>query len=256
MWAIALPSVKITGGVHSASTKTSSRSLRSRTAAPARRTAAPPPPAAPAAGRCCARRGWVSRPPIAAVRRSAAAPGNPRARRLDPAIRGVQASLRSELFGVEDDLAQLGIAYPISLFRAPFDEPYLAHWRRMLGWEIDDRGYDRIAPIAGERMVHIGWNIDSDDWRCPSDRWEGATCAFESIRTKLERGDHGIIRMHASSPRTAPALALLLDYLDAHGYRVVMVEDAVCHGFGATSADVIAGGPRCTAPGDGDAGDD
>jgi peptidoglycan/xylan/chitin deacetylase (PgdA/CDA1 family) len=162
-----------------------------------------------------------------------------------------EASLRSELFGVEDDLAQLGIAYPISLFRAPFDEPYLAHYQRtVLGWEVDDRGYDRIAPIAAERMVHIGWNIDSDDWRCPSDRWAGATCAFERIRAKLERGDHGIIRMHASSPPTAPALALLLDYLDAHGYRVVTVEDAVCNALGATSADVIGGGPPCTDGGD------
>lgn len=151
-----------------------------------------------------------------------------------------EATLRTEIFGVQADLAQLGLRYPISLFRAAFGEPYLAHYQRELGWEVDDAGYEWIAPIAAERMVHVGWNIDSDDWRCPSDAWAGGICAFENVRAKLERGDHGIILMHANSPRTAPALALLLDYLDTHGYQVVTVEDAVYNVYGASSAEVIA----------------
>jgi peptidoglycan/xylan/chitin deacetylase (PgdA/CDA1 family) len=161
------------------------------------------------------------------------------------------AALRREIFGVEDDLAQLGLATRLSLFRAAYGEPYLAHFQRtVLGWDVDDRGYDRIAAVAAERAVHIGWNLDSEDWRCPRGP-TGATCAFETIRAKLEAGQHGIILMHANDGRTAPALAMLLDYLDAEGYSVVSLEQAVCNALGATSANVIDDPARpdgCHAP--------
>ena len=156
-----------------------------------------------------------------------------------------EASLRREIFGVEDDLATLGIYRRISLFRAAYGEPYQAHYQRTaLGWDVSDAGYDRIAPVAAESLVHIGWNIDSGDWRCPSGP-EGASCVFDNIRAQLEQGRYGIILLHSIDRRTAPALEMLLDYLEANGYRVVPVERAVCNKYRATSANLIDGVRRC-----------
>lgn len=72
---------------------------------------------------------------------------------------------------------------------------------------VDDLGYKSII-----------WNIDSLDWKNP-----GRDVIIERVMKRLKPG--GIILMHASdTPRqTAEALPILLDKIQAEGYKIVTV---------------------------------
>src|SRR5215216_5063752 len=69
------------------------------------------------------------------------------------------AELEMEIAGVENTVCNVvGARVPrLTLFRAPFGDPYLG--------PLHGVGYEWISPIVAKHAVHVGWNIDSNDWR-------------------------------------------------------------------------------------------
>jgi peptidoglycan/xylan/chitin deacetylase (PgdA/CDA1 family) len=181
------------------------------------------------------------------------------------------AGLEDEIFGVEPEIKKyIKNAPRITLFRAPYGEPY--QWKFQqdeLEWEVDPgvSSYETIAPFAAERAVHIGWNIDTNDWRECGSGGDGtvagedsSTCVFDRLKALLDKGQYGVILMHSIQPRTVAALPKILDYLKSNDYKLVSVEQAVCNKYGATSANIVDKKSGCegldkedgTGAGDGD----
>src|SRR5690606_19012626 len=76
-----------------------------------------------------------------------------------------EATVRTEIFGVEQDsVDNLGSSPRITLFRAPYGEPY--QWVFQGDPNGDSSTYHVVSGVAAERAEHIGRHIDSDDWRC------------------------------------------------------------------------------------------
>ncbi|BFZ63428.1 hypothetical protein YB2330_004550 [Saitoella coloradoensis] len=101
----------------------------------------------------------------------------------------------------------------------------------------------RIAPIAAKYGVHIGWSIDSKDWKCKDDQDAacGVQCIKDNVMTQVKGGSWGIILFHAIYQNTLDALPDVIDELVQEGYRFVSVEDIVKAKYGVESADLIHG---------------
>jgi len=135
----------------------------------------------------------------------------------------------AEIAGVENTVNTIfGAAAPrLTLFRAPFGEPYQDHM-----------GYDQVAPIVAEHAVHIGWAIDTKDYECPVG---DSACVIHNFTAALEAGSYGVVLLHSVWSQTATALPELLDYIDSHGYELWTTEQVVCARFGKSSARVVDG---------------
>jgi peptidoglycan/xylan/chitin deacetylase (PgdA/CDA1 family) len=152
------------------------------------------------------------------------------------------AELEEELAGVERTVCRiLGARAPrLTLFRAPFGDPYLG--------PLHGVGYDTIAPIVAKHAVHIGWAIDSNDWRFP----DAPDAVFDSVSGLLKtagQGSWGVMLMHSINPQTVAALPKIIDYIRSHGFVFKTSEDVVRARFGKSSGELIPGTNPCTGPG-------
>jgi uncharacterized protein (TIGR03382 family) len=154
-------------------------------------------------------------------------------------------ALEAEIAGVEQTVATIfGASAPrLTLFRAPFGEPYQT-----------GEGYDAVAPIVAEHAVHIGWAIDTYDYNCTTG---DAACVVGNFTAALEAGAYGVVLMHSVQPHTADALPEILDYIEEHGYELWTTEQVVCAAFGTSSAHLVDGTDGgCEPDDDGGGGDD
>jgi peptidoglycan/xylan/chitin deacetylase (PgdA/CDA1 family) len=152
------------------------------------------------------------------------------------------AGMEEELAGVERTVCRiLGAKAPrLTLFRAPFGDPYLG--------PLHGVGYDWIAPIVAKHAVHIGWAIDSNDWRFP----DAPDAVFNSVSGLLKtagEGSWGVMLMHSINPQTVAALPKIIDYIRSHGFVFKTTEDVVRARYGKSSGELVPGTNKCTGPG-------
>ncbi|HET7718801.1 MAG TPA: polysaccharide deacetylase family protein, partial [Acidimicrobiales bacterium] len=148
-------------------------------------------------------------------------------------------SLEEEIAGVENTVCNVvGNRAPrLTLFRAPFGDPYLG--------PLHGVGYDWIAPIVAKHAVHVGWNIDSNDWRAaPGD---GET-VFRNVTGLLKtpgQGAYGIILLHSIHSQTVAALPRIIDYVRSKGFVFKLTEDVVRARWGKPSIQLVPPGKVC-----------
>lgn len=159
-----------------------------------------------------------------------------------------EAQIEAEITEVQDTVDSVfgGSGPQMTLFRAPYGEPYQGN-----DPNVPSPGYLKVAPIVARYAVHIGWSIDSNDWRCST-----GSCVFNNVRTALDNGQYGPILLHSVHAQTVAALPQLIDHLRANGYEFWTTEDVVFARYGKHSWELIGADPPGD-PGDppGDPGD-
>jgi peptidoglycan/xylan/chitin deacetylase (PgdA/CDA1 family) len=121
----------------------------------------------------------------------------------------------------------------LTLFRAPFGEPYQTR---------DATGLALVAPIVKAVSVHVGWGIDTFDYNCPTGN---STCVVNSFTSKVGtvgNGAYGVVLMHSIHSQTAGAVAQIIDYSTSRGFVFKTVEDLVNIKYGMSSAAVLSCG--------------
>jgi peptidoglycan/xylan/chitin deacetylase (PgdA/CDA1 family) len=156
---------------------------------------------------------------------------------------GDATSCEAELTGVESYIATKsnGARPHLTRFRAPYGEPFQAMSPTL----------SFVAPVVAKYAVHVGWNLDANDWS-----YNGTSCAVTPCPTAQDiannvlaqvgagpgKGQWGILLMHATYPWTHDALPLLFGpsgEITKRGFRLGTVEDAICWKFGKHSWDII-----------------
>lgn len=143
--------------------------------------------------------------------------------------------IRDEINSV-DTLVQQLTGRRMTLFRAPFGEPY----------QLNDAfnpsaDYLKVAPIVAESKVHIGWHVDSFDYNCPDGR-----CVVDNVMSKIQtpgNGDYGVVLLHSVHAQTAAGLPELIDSIRNRGFQLWTVEDVVRSRYGKSSAELVGAGP-------------
>jgi MYXO-CTERM domain-containing protein len=148
-------------------------------------------------------------------------------------------SLEEEIAGVERTVCHVvGKRVPrLTLFRAPFGDPYLG--------PLHGVGYDWIAPIVAKHAVHVGWNIDSNDWRAAAGDGETVYRNVTGLLKKPGQGAYGIILLHSIHSQTVAALPRIIDYVRTNGFVFKLSEDVVRARWGKTSAQLVPAGQVC-----------
>jgi peptidoglycan/xylan/chitin deacetylase (PgdA/CDA1 family) len=146
------------------------------------------------------------------------------------------SQIESEIAGVETTVRRLfGFFAPsLTLFRAPFGEPYQD---RFYGKPEAAAPYALVAPIVARHAVHVGWGVNTEDTSCAD-----ADCVFNNFASAVNvpgDGSYGIVLMHSTQPQTAEALPRILDYIAAKGFRLITVEQVVRARFGTSSSSAL-----------------
>lgn len=123
----------------------------------------------------------------------------------------------------------LGPSFQFSLYRIPYGFPFQTN-HAATRW---------VAPVTAAFGVHVGWGLDTDDWKCAQNRQDGA-CLLHNLRAQLDAGHSGPILMHSIYQLTAETLPAIIDLLTRRGYRFVTAEQLVKDHYGASSAEVMA----------------
>lgn len=138
--------------------------------------------------------------------------------------------VRAELFDLRTTLREIA---PFSLrhrlARAPFGSPYFGPQDRL----------DEVSPLMARDGVHVGWNIDSYDWKCQSGSSAPQTCIYNNVMDEVDRGKSGIVLLHSIHPATAGVLGKLIDGLRGRGKRFVGVEQLVVAKYGKGSRHLV-----------------
>ncbi|ODQ55281.1 glycoside hydrolase/deacetylase [Saitoella complicata NRRL Y-17804] len=146
--------------------------------------------------------------------------------------------VEQEISGVQTTIATIldEPDFKATLSRAPYGIPY----EPGAPFASD---VTRIAPIAAKYGVHIGWSIDSNDWKCKDDQDAagGVQCVKDNVMNQVKGGSWGIILFHAIYHNTPDALSDVIDELVREGYHFVSVEDIVKAKYGVVSAELIRG---------------
>ncbi len=142
------------------------------------------------------------------------------------------AGIEDEIAGVENTVDHvMGASAPrLTLFRAPFGEPYQ-----------DGVGYDLVAPVVAEHAVHIGWNFDTFDYNCPAG---DSACVLNNFKNGVKTpgaGAWGIVLMHSVHAQTAGALPAIIDYARSKGFEFWTVEQVVCAKLHSSSDHIVDG---------------
>jgi peptidoglycan/xylan/chitin deacetylase (PgdA/CDA1 family) len=154
------------------------------------------------------------------------------------------AEIEAELAGVERVVAEvLGPRAPrMTLVRAPYGEPY---W-----FEPGDPSIPKVTSIIRAHGVHVGWAIDTKDYKCPKD---APACVVRSLVRRLDDGDYGVVLLHSVHPQSAAALPQIIAELRRRGARFVSVEDVVRARYGKSSAELVENPGACPRGGGGGA---
>lgn len=122
----------------------------------------------------------------------------------------------------------LGPEFAFSLYRLPYGHPY----------QTNNPDVSWVAPAAAEAGVHVGWGIDTDDWKCAQNGRDG-NCILDNLRAQIAAGHSGPILMHSVYQLTVDTLPAVVQLLRDHGYTLVTVEQMVRDKYGASSAEVM-----------------
>jgi peptidoglycan/xylan/chitin deacetylase (PgdA/CDA1 family) len=96
------------------------------------------------------------------------------------------------------------------------------------------------ALVAAHHDVNIGWNFDSGDSDGISDPTALYNNVVMQIQTPGASGAYwGVMLAHAVLAQTVQALPNILDYLQAHNFKIAQVEDAVCWKYGMHSNQLL-----------------
>jgi MYXO-CTERM domain-containing protein len=160
------------------------------------------------------------------------------ARHIDLAAESA-ASIEQELVGVENAVKNiLGENGPkMTMVRAPFGRPYQSAY--------GSEAYKKVSAVVSKHAVHIGWNLDSNDWMFQGD----ANRVYNNVTGLIKTpgaGAYGVILMHSINPQTVGALPRLIDYMRMNGFVFKLTEDAVRGKFGKSSAELLGMAPSGT----------
>jgi hypothetical protein len=89
--------------------------------------------------------------------------------------------------------------------------------------------------IADLGLLHVGWQIDPQDYSCSS-----PSCVTDAVFKAIDAGQWGVLLMHFVYQNTANALPALIAGLKQRGCAIVSVEEIVQAKYGANSAAVMA----------------
>jgi peptidoglycan/xylan/chitin deacetylase (PgdA/CDA1 family) len=141
-------------------------------------------------------------------------------------------ALAAELDGVQSVVSKIVPGAPkLTLFRAPFGQPF------QTGFPAD--ALEMVSSEVAKRAVHVGWNIDSNDWRC-ADVDAGAACVVDGFKQSLDAGGYGVVLAHSTQAVTAEALQEMIDLAKARGFKFALSEDVVEARYGKSSAELVA----------------
>jgi peptidoglycan/xylan/chitin deacetylase (PgdA/CDA1 family) len=157
------------------------------------------------------------------------------ARAIEAEITGVETTARDVLHDP---------ALRLTLFRAPYGEPYQDYFND----HADPAGatYPLVSSVVSKHAVHVGWNVETDDWKCTTgDASANADCVYEHFTTAVKTigapgAQWGVVLMHCVNPQTAAALPRILLYIRANRFKLVSVEDVVRMRFAKSSAELVA----------------
>jgi peptidoglycan/xylan/chitin deacetylase (PgdA/CDA1 family) len=137
--------------------------------------------------------------------------------------------VEAELAGVENAVHAIVPDAPrMSLVRTPFGNPFFGPVSRL----------HVLEPIIHKHGMHIGWQIDTNDWKCVS---KGADCVTANLKEELAAGYHGILLMHSTHATSAAALPEVIRILRAEGFHFVSVEDLVKAKYGGKTSSQVLG---------------
>ncbi len=155
--------------------------------------------------------------------------------------------IEEEISGVESVTGSIlgPLAAHLSLLRAPYGEPYQDYFYD----HADPAGaaYPMVSSVVSKHAVHVGWNVETDDWKCTTGGASAnADCVYdhftEAVKTVGAPGAQwGIVLMHCVNPQTAAALPRILAYVKTNHFKLVSVEDIVRMKFGAPSSELLRG---------------
>jgi peptidoglycan/xylan/chitin deacetylase (PgdA/CDA1 family)/uncharacterized protein involved in high-affinity Fe2+ transport len=150
------------------------------------------------------------------------------------------STIEAEITGVQTTVSRadvLGPTWPpLTLFRAPFGEPYQSPGP-------GSSAYFLVSPIVAKYAVEIGWAIDTFDYTCVSGTMEQRKqCVVSGFTSRAGSGDYGVVLMHSIHPQTAAAIGDIIDYCNTHGLVLRRVEDFVGAKFDQVSKSLIYGG--------------
>jgi peptidoglycan/xylan/chitin deacetylase (PgdA/CDA1 family) len=154
-------------------------------------------------------------------------------------------TIEEEIAGVENTVRDVlhDPAARLTLFRAPFGEPYQDYFND----HGDPAGatYPFVASIVSKHAVHVGWNVETDDWKCTTgEASANADCVYDHFTSAVKTvgapaAQWGIVLMHCVNPQTVAALPRILDYIKRNHFRLVSVEDVVRMRFAKSSAELV-----------------
>src|SRR5262249_53959911 len=93
------------------------------------------------------------------------------AEKIDEEISGVERTVKT-LFHER--------APRLTLFRSPYGEPYQDYFND----PKDPLGatYPLVASVVSKHAIHVGWNVETDDWKCTTGKPdENAQCVFANF---------------------------------------------------------------------------
>ncbi len=148
-------------------------------------------------------------------------------------------NVHAEIIGVQNSVNSIfnNTSHRLTMLRAPYGDPYQGS-----DPANPNDMYRRVAPIVAKYAVHVGWNIDSEDWLCGE--WNG-DCVYNNLTGLLKspgQGDYGIILMHSVNSSTPLALGRIIDYIRSKGFQIWSTEDVIRRRYGKTSAELIGNG--------------
>ena len=140
-----------------------------------------------------------------------------------------EARIEEEIVGVENTVRDVfGEGGPaMTLLRAPFGRPYQS--------AAGSAAYQKVSSVVSRYAVHVGWAIDSNDWRYQGD----ADQVYNHVTGLIKQpgqGAYGVILLHSINPQTVGALPRLIDYMRTNGFVFKSTEDVVRARFGGLSS--------------------
>ena len=122
----------------------------------------------------------------------------------------------------------LGQDFAFSTYRIPYGFPF----------QTNHTVTPTVGPLTAPYGVHIGWGIDTDDWKCSQDG-KGEACLLRNLQARIEEGHSGPILMHSVYALTAQTLPRIIDALQQAGYRFVTTEQMVQDKYGVPSREIV-----------------
>jgi peptidoglycan/xylan/chitin deacetylase (PgdA/CDA1 family) len=154
-------------------------------------------------------------------------------------------AIEAEISGVERTV-KVVLGDPsihLSLLRAPYGEPYQDYFYN----HADPAGamYPQVSAVVSKHGVHVGWNVETDDWKCTTaGASANADCVYDHFTSAVKTigapgAAWGIVLMHCVNPQTPAALPRIIDYIKANHFKLVSTEEVVRMRFGKSSAELV-----------------